>query len=299
MEKLLIKYPWLKVTTTIEEYVEPKYYDKLLKDYIFSGKSDLQIFEDYLKTIKEKNNLSILELGCGSGRATNILLENFKKKNIDLKLVDLSDQMLDFCQNRFNDEINAEFIKSDSIKFLEKTNNKYDIIFSLWSFSHSLHQILIEKGLENGKKYIKEIMEKMIKENMSKFSTFFLIHFDSMSDEQRILMQQWKKVFPIYHNSQIQSPSKLIIDEILQSLHKEGIIKLKMNHYTGEEIIYSTSEEALEIFFNFHMESFFNKSQNLPQIMEELLDYFNGFKDTNGNIKIKPGCFIYTVEKNE
>jgi hypothetical protein len=39
----------------------------------------------------------------------------------------------------------------------------YDIIFSLWSFSHSVHQNLIKKGLYDGKKYVQEVISKMIK----------------------------------------------------------------------------------------------------------------------------------------
>jgi hypothetical protein len=52
IEDLQNKYPWLKVTNSLEEYVEPNYYNKILKDYIFDGKSDINIFEELFKKNK-------------------------------------------------------------------------------------------------------------------------------------------------------------------------------------------------------------------------------------------------------
>ena len=110
-------------------------------------------------------------------------------------------------------------------------------------------------------------------------------------------MQQWRKVYPIYNDINVQSPSKLLIEESLQLLEKRGFIKLESTHYKGYEITYSSIEEALEIFLNFHMESYFNESPLLPQVIEELVSYFKNFTDKNGMIKIKPGCFVYKIEK--
>ena len=231
IEILQKKYPWLKMNTTVEEYVEPIYYNKLLKDYTFLGKTDLQLFEEYLKTMSFRDKLNFVELGSGSGRATSIFLKSFNDKKFNLNLVDLSDRMLRFVQNNFKEKKNVTLIKSDIIRFLEKTNEKYDLVFSLWSFSHSVHQILTQKGKDGWKEYIQKTIRKFIRENMKKGSEFFLIHFDSLSDEQKILMKQWRKVFPIFKDLQSQSPSKLLIDEIFQSLEEEGNINLDISHY--------------------------------------------------------------------
>ncbi len=242
-------------------------------------------------------SLNVLELGCGSGRATSVFLNHFKDRKNSLRVVDLSDRMLYFCHKKFSKFKNIDFIKSDSVDFLKKDSNVYDVIFSLWGFSHSTHQILIRDGVDSGRKYIQGVIQKMVEKNMDKGSSFFLVHFDSMSDEQKILMQQWKKVYPIYNDTNVQSPSKLLIDETLQSLGKRGVIELESTHYKGYEITYSSIEEALEIFLNFHMESYFNESPLLPQVIEELMSYFKKFTDINGIIKIKPGCFVYKIEK--
>ncbi len=46
-------------------------------------------------------------------------------------------------------------------------------------------------------------------------ASFFLIHFDSLSEEQKILMRQYRKFFPLFKSKIKQSPSKLILDEVL------------------------------------------------------------------------------------
>jgi SAM-dependent methyltransferase len=281
----------------MENYVKPDYYDYLLKDYIFKGKTDLQLFAEHFATLTNKKWFNAIELGCGSGRATLVFLNYIKTEKYNLKLVDLSNRMLKFSKERFINNKNLKFIKSDSLKFLEKDNDTYDLIFSLWSFSHSVHQTLIKMGYKHWKKYIQSIMKKVIEKNMTKGSSFFIIHFDSMSDEQKILMQQWKKAYPILSNLEIQSPSKIILDEILKTLEKQKKIKLKLTHYEGEEIIYPSIEKALETFLNFHLESHFNKSPILPQIINELVNYFENFTDQNGFVRIKPGCFVYNIEK--
>ncbi len=137
----------------------------------------------------------------------------------------------------------------------------------------------------------------MVINNMKNGANFYLIHFDSQSDEQKILMQQWKKVYPIYKNTKQQSPSKLLLDDIFSELENEKIITNEQKHYIGTEIVYSNLNEALEIFFNFHMESYFNKSPQLEKAINEMTSYFKKFITKNGNIAIKPACFIYKLTK--
>lgn len=297
MDKLIKKYPWLEITTTIEEYVEPNYYDNLLKPYIFGGKSDLELFGDFLKlnfkTASQK--LNVLELGCGNGRVTKIFLDTIPNNNLDL--IDLSPRMMKSAKNNFKDSENVHYFVSDSIKYLEKTKKVYDLIFSLWSFSHSVHQALSRHSIPKGNNKIKEVLIKTVTRNMKSGSLFFIIHFDSLSDEQRILIRQWKKVFPIFKKNTIQSPSKLIVDESLNELSKNGFITYSSEHYIGKSIKYDSIDKALEIFMNFHMESFFNKSPQCVQIIKELIAYFQKFKRRDGGYYIKPGCYIYKIRK--
>lgn len=286
------KYPWLNITTTIEEYVEATYYEKLLKEYKFNNKTDLQIFEDYLKN-NDFNNKQILELGCGSGRATKLLFNNIK--NIRLDILDLSTQMLEFTKERFlNKKINV--INSDTIDYLYNSEKNYDFVYSLWSYSHSVHQHLTKYGIDKGSKYISKSLNKFINQNLNKEGKMFIIHFDSLSDEQKILIKQWKKVYPIFENNCIQSPSLNLTNKILEQLKQQNVLDFRITHLPGNEIVYDSLDEALEIFMNFHMESYFNKTALCFDVIKELIEYFEKFR-IGEKIIIKPGCFIIEVIK--
>lgn len=289
------KYPWLKIVTTVEEYVNPEYYNTILKDYVFEQKTDLEHFKEWLNKVSIGNG-KVLELGCGSGRVTDVFLENIKNYK-SLTLLDLSKQMLDYCKVKYKDNDKISYVNSDTIEYLRATQEKYDIVYTLWSFSHSVHQIFHTKGLVFGKEYIKNSILKFIKNNISNNGSFYLIHFDSLSDEQKILLKQWKKIYPTFERNDIQSPSLLLVDEVFEELKREKCIVYTKRHFIGKEIEYADENEALEIFMNFHMESFFNENELLSNVIAELKEYFKKYSNEEGKIRIKPGCFIYEVKR--
>ncbi len=290
--KLIKNNAWLRITTTIEDYVEPNYYNKLLKEYIFDKKTDLKIFEDEIK--KNLNSKKILELGCGSGRASKIMLDNIK--NAEYDLLDLSSKMIKYTENRFNDK-KINFIQSDTINYLYETKKEYDFVFSLWSYSHSVHQQMHKYGVSDGSKYVKNAIKKFIICNLKSNGKFFIIHFDSLSDEQKILMKQWKRIYKTFNCITKQSPSLIATRQILNELKMNNIIKYEEKHYVGEPIKYKNIDEALEIFLNFHMESYFNETEELYEVYNDVKKGLNKYLNQDGSISIKPGCFIYIIEK--
>ncbi len=296
-EDLQRQYPWLRVRTTVEEYVAPDYYDRLLKDYVFEGKTDIEMFREFLQAAQTRSDSRVLELGCGPGRATAIAIAELVARVSSFQLVDLSGQMLAASRQRFADYPQLSYLQNDSVHHLEQTTDTYDLVFSLWSFSHSVHQILSARGLQEGTDYFEGVLRKFIITNLAPGARFFLIHFDSLSDEQRILMRQWKKVFPIFSNLDQQSPSEQLMSSVLNKLKGEGIIDFQRTHHLGDKIVYKDMNEALETFMNFHMESYFNDSPLLAVVMAELETYFRDYLTPSGTIEIRPGCFIYTIKR--
>ncbi len=273
--------------------MDPAYYDRILKEYIFDGKTDLEIFRDWLSKIA--GPINALDLGCGTGRATHIFTETCPYNR--LTLVDLSNQMLRRARERFADDPRVAFVGSDALSFLDSAEEPFDVIYTLWSFSHATHQWLTRLGLEAGREEIRRILQRMVRRNMRSGSKFFLIHFDSRSDEQRVLIRQWRKVFPIFTDDHVQSPSLRIIDELLHELDRDGTIRLTARHLTGHPIVYASLEEALEIFMNFHMESYFNATPLAGEVLDELAAYFRDFTEPDGTIRIASGMFVYAFEK--
>lgn len=285
-------YPWLDIGHSVDRYVGSEYYDKLLKDYVFQGRSDLQHFHDYLKGLSSLG--SVLELGAGNGRATKVFLDKARCKK--LTLVDLSSNMLNGARDKFQKE-GIHYVRSDMITYISKSQGTFDFIYTLWSFSHSVHQHLDQMGLKKGRGIIKGVLEKMVRENMHKGSKFYLVHFDSLSDEQRILMKQWRRKFPIFRYTSKQSPSKRYVDEALGEMKKDGMIRCDTRHYEGEAIRYDSMDEALEIFMNFHLESFFNRRKLTRVVLEDIEKYLKRYQKPDGTICVKPGCFIYSITK--
>ena len=289
---LISNHKWLKITTEVEDYIEPEYYNRLLKHYIFNGKTDLDIFRDYLLNIS--NCSEILELGCGSGRVSDVFVKNASKKyNYDL--LDLSHQMLDYTKDKFS-KFNFNYIESDTIDYLLNNTKKYDFVFSLWSYSHSVHQQMHKYGVSSGNSYVEAALRKFIISDLLPNGKMFIIHFDSLSEEQEILMKQWKKFYPTFSDTSKQSPSLIVTDSVLSKLQSENIIDYKITHLTGEEIGYDSLEEAMEIFLNFHMESYANEKFELSSVYRDVEEYIKKFKK-NDKIYIKPGCFIIEIKK--
>jgi SAM-dependent methyltransferase len=288
---LIKKYPWLEHTYTVEEYLPPEYYKHLLRPYTFNGISDLELLKSFLENKRVSN---VLELGCGSGRASDVVIKLIPKAIYTFS--DLSERMINAAKEHLPNH--AYFIVSDAIKFMENTSEQYDLVYTLWSFSHSIHQHVHRLGIEKARQYISSVIKKFISKNMSSSGSFFLIHFDSLSDEQRILMRQWKRVFPAFANTEQQSPSKQIIDQTLLELDNKDIITLSINHLRGDPIVYATENDVLEIFMNFHLETYFNHMSNVVEVLEDIRSQIKKYRNPDGSYSITPGCYIYSFIKN-
>ncbi len=287
------QYPWLKIRTTLEDYVAPDYYDKLLKPYSFEGRDDTDFFSNFIEKLPPKQN--VLELGTGTGRITTLALNsNFTGTFTG---VDLSKDMINKVSEKFSTFKKATFIQSDSLKFLESSSETYDLVFSLWSLSHSIHQHMEILGVENGYAFAHRTIFNFLKNNLRKGGSFFLIHFDAQSEEQIILRKILRNINPLYYQENQQSYSKRAIDFTLGSLKDTGIIDYTATHHIGDPITYNSIEEALETFINFHLESYFNDRDELVDIYSELHNYFIKFKNKKKEIVMKPGCFIYEIRR--
>ncbi len=275
--------------------MNPNYYDKLLKEYSFSGKTDLEIFIADLQDFSLKKDLNVLELGCGTGRGTEVILGNLDMHK--LTLVDLSKDMIEKTKERFGKYRNVEYVQSDTLNYLKNTNDKFDLAFSLWSYSHSVYQLIERVGLEKGLQEVRKIITKLFNENMKNGSRFFLIHSDWLSDEQKILIKQWGREVPNLYKYGKQGISKLTLDSVFEDLSKKRLINYTITHYQGDPIEYGSLEEALETFINFHLESYFNDTKYIYDVFSDLRDYLLKFQDKDGKVQVRPACFIYRCTK--
>lgn len=291
INELVEQYPWLAKVNTVEDYLPPEYYQHLLKPYIFGGVSDLSLLKKFLYN---KNFLKVLELGCGTGRASDAVISTMP--TADYTFSDLSKRMLKVARQHLPK--NSSFIISDAVEYMENTKDVYDFVYTLWSFSHSTHQHIHRLGVEKAGDYISFVIKKFIRENIVKGGSLFLIHFDSLSQEQSILMRQWKRVFTAFSNIEEQSPSKQIIDKILLELDTKGEIMLSINHLKGYAIHYKSEDEVLETFMNFHLETYFNNLSLNESVINDIKGQISKYRNKDGSYDITPGCYVYSFIKN-
>ncbi|OLA94028.1 MAG: hypothetical protein BHW64_05490 [Candidatus Melainabacteria bacterium LEY3_CP_29_8] len=143
------------------------------------------------------------------------------------------------------------------------------------------------------------MLKKFIEQNLNNNGKFFIIHFDSQSDEQKILMKQWAKKSYVYNRGNKLSLSLDAIKSSLESLKNENIISYKINHLQGDPIYYTSMEEALEIFLNFHLEGEFNNcdenkwNATIKEVQADLQNYVLDDK----RLAIRPACYTILIEK--
>lgn len=123
-------------------------------DYLFDNYRLAEFYDDMYNYIEDfklwknyiKSGMNILELACGSGRLTKLMLENFE--NITVNALDYSKEMLDLLRKK---KEKYEIKSNNKLKIIEsdmryyKGNEKYDLIIIP---SNSLNHIEINGDME-------------------------------------------------------------------------------------------------------------------------------------------------------
>jgi hypothetical protein len=86
----------------------------------------------------------------------------------------------------------------------------------------------------------------------------------------------------------------LVIESALAECAAQGLIRFRKRHLKGSAIIYSSLDEALEVFMNFHMEGAFNRRAEFKDVVTEVAQDLSKYRRPDGRIAVKPGCFIYS-----
>lgn len=291
--------PWLAVHTTVEDYVEPQYYERLLRPYVFFTGKDDEVIEDIellrahaTEELEHRPVDDVLELGIGTGRATDAILDLVTPRSYHA--VDLSPRMIASCQKKYRGYEQVHLSEGDAISYLLDCKSHFDLACSLWSFSHAIHQSILNRP--DGRERVELAIRRLLTELLRPKGTFFLIHVDTRSPEQEILVRQWNRVVKVFDEGR-QSPSKRHLDAILARLSEEGEVSVSSRRLAGQEILYHSLDNAMEVFLNFHLESHFNDRPDLPEVYHDVEQHLRRYLREDGTVAVAPGCFVYEVTR--
>jgi ubiquinone/menaquinone biosynthesis C-methylase UbiE len=119
-----------------EEYKKMFFLEK--NNWWFKGKRHI-IFNFVDKFYKNKNNLKILDVGCGTG----IILKRFEKYG-QVYGTDISEDAINFCKKR-----NLKNVQVGDANKLQYSSNSFDII--------SINDVLYHKGIKDDVAVLKEL----------------------------------------------------------------------------------------------------------------------------------------------
>ncbi len=101
--------------------------------------------EDMLKELEFRPGMHCIDLGCGTGHATEII-SSYVGSNSSVIGYDISESMLEIARDRLKNSSNAKFFNKDMLVALrEQEANSVDLITAFWALGYSEpHKVLRE-----------------------------------------------------------------------------------------------------------------------------------------------------------
>lgn len=175
----------------------------------------------------DKNNISILDMGCGSG-AIGLALSKNINKNIQLTGIDIVEDAIKYSnQNAINNDIqNYNFIKSNLFDNIEENN--FDIIFSSVPYLN-YETCALKYSFQN----IKD-------EQDSHFTPLPAVCVGNDSDENVLIKEICKKSFNF-----LPSNGYLIIQINKKEEQLQTILTLLQDNFTNIQVVKKEKENFL------------------------------------------------------
>jgi ubiquinone/menaquinone biosynthesis C-methylase UbiE len=117
------------------------------QDYQGLVHSDIALLTDR----RDPRNLRVLEIGCGIGRMTRYLAENFG----EVYGIDVSGEMIHRAKERLGDIPNIHFQETSGLDFAVFPDEYFDIIFSAYVFQHIPSPQVIESNIRDAFRVLK------------------------------------------------------------------------------------------------------------------------------------------------
>ncbi len=217
-----------------EEYI---LIDKVYGNYLSFEEMIVPILKDY----KSVSEISVLEIGCGTGITAELLLKS--RENIKLTTVDIDNEVIDFAKQNLSSHTNINFIVADALSFVnEQKSNSFDLIvsaFTIHNLTNEYRQSLYKEiyrtlktgGLfVNADKFVSDNREEQIVGLKYRIGTYI----DALLREDKIdLLKEWAE-----HYIDDHCPDKLLkFNQTIKDLETVG--------FKNSEYLFKSDKEML------------------------------------------------------
>eukprot|EP01083_Nonionella_stella_P223919 797500_1 len=122
-------------------------YTQLQSDYNWFYSTLSGTMLKYLKQItSNKNSINIIDIACGNGKISNLIMENqlyLNKTAINIIGIDISKSQIDLAQtsNQYVNHIHYEVGNAENIQY----KNRFDVAICFWCFNYSNNTHILKK----------------------------------------------------------------------------------------------------------------------------------------------------------
>ena len=109
-----------------------------------------------LQVLKGLEFETVLEVGCGFGRITKLVLDNFPLV-AKIKAIDISPQQIESCRSYLSDNTGKVELSAGLVQDLEAGENSYDLVFAAEVLMHIPFdeiQVVLAKMVRTARKYV-------------------------------------------------------------------------------------------------------------------------------------------------
>jgi SAM-dependent methyltransferase len=246
-------------------YREPKRYDSLLPVYLFAGRSDQQLVDHELSEITSLDaaRLTVLEIGPGTGRMTELLMEFASR----LVCVEASAPMVDQLRSRFPDAVVHHADVRDYVGYAWQAGaDRYDLIASFWSLNYPLldcfesndGKAVVPRDEREGHRRSRALIDGVLS-LLKPHGTFLALFFDPDSEEQRFVTDVWEEVAPFPGSG--RGFTRALLMNGLRRWERSGYGTCTCRHEPGE-VVFNDNGMAESWFLEGHFKGF-------PDLMDD------------------------------
>ncbi|MFG1928980.1 class I SAM-dependent DNA methyltransferase [Cryptosporangium sp. NPDC048952] len=215
-------------------------YEQTLLPHIFDGRTDAQIVADLMRehygSPGHATGLNVVDLGCGSGRLTEVLAPYART----ILGVDSSAAMIDaFARRLPHAESRCQDSRAAVTELAAIRPGSADLIGAFWSLSYpigDLYETLTADGVtptadlpaarQAARRFLSDLLGLV-----APGGHLLIVHFDAESPEQRLVTQLWERIAPFPESGRGYILG--LIRDVLHAAEAAGRGRLRESRYGG------------------------------------------------------------------